>query len=140
MVAESLISACVALGLSGVISSLFYRDRPFVTDQVIQLIKHASNASFPSDHAVGAFVIATAIWFFRRRDGSVWLAFAACIAFSRVWVGVHYPTDVAAGALLGIASAAAVHRVFVYWNPGNRLLQGGIAVYEKLESKVWARK
>ncbi len=81
MVAEALISACVALGISGALGSLFYRDRPFVTHSVIQLIKHAANASFPSDHAIGAFVIAAAIWLFRRNEGKVWLALAASIAF-----------------------------------------------------------
>lgn len=141
MVAEALISACVALGISGALGSLFYRDRPFVTHSVIQLIKHAANASFPSDHAIGAFVIAAAIWLFRRNEGKVWLALAASIAFfSRVWCGVHYPSDVIAGGLIGFAAALAVHQLFAHWTPAGRILDLLIDTYEKLENKVWANK
>lgn len=97
MVAEALISACAAFGVGGILSQFFYRDRPFVHHSVIQLIQHPANASFPSDHALGAFVIATAIWLFRKRDGAAWLALGGLIALSRVWTGVHYPLDVIAG-------------------------------------------
>lgn len=65
MVAEAILSTCAALGAGGIISNFYYRDRPFVHHTVIQLIQHPANASFPSDHATGAFVIATAIWLFR---------------------------------------------------------------------------
>jgi undecaprenyl-diphosphatase len=140
MVAEALLSACAALGISGLIAHFFYRDRPFITHSVIQLIKHPANASFPSDHATGAFVIATAIWLFRRKDGSIWLFLAACIALSRVWTGVHYPTDVIAGACLGMLSAFVVHQIFAKSHLANRLLDSCLHLYEILEHKVWKEK
>lgn len=140
MVAEALLSACIALAVSGVIGHFFYRDRPFVTHPVLQLIPHAANASFPSDHAVGAFVIASAVWLFRKRDGKLWLLLATGIAFSRIWTGVHYPSDVIAGALIGIATAAGVHRLFAHWLPARKGLQVGIHLYEGLEHKIWPKR
>lgn len=138
MVAQALLSACVALGFSGVIGDWFYRDRPFVAHHVFLLIQHLANASFPSDHATGAFVIAATIWIFRRREGWAWLFIAACIGVSRVWVGVHYPSDVIVGACLGVLTSAVVHQLLNRSLPLNNLLQSGIGVYEKIERKIWA--
>ncbi|MER5865419.1 phosphatase PAP2 family protein [Kitasatospora sp. NPDC002040] len=61
--------------------------------------------SFPSNHAVIAFATATALWFAFRALGWVCAAAALLMAASRVWVGVHYPHDVLAGALVGILVA-----------------------------------
>jgi undecaprenyl-diphosphatase len=140
MVAESLLSASIALSCSGLIGHYFYRDRPFVTHTVLQLIAHPANASFPSDHAIGAFTIATSIWLFRRKEGTVWLLLAACIAFSRVWTGVHYPLDVLAGAGIGILAAVAVHQLFMRSTGAEKRLEAIIHLYEAIESKVWSRK
>lgn len=140
MVAESLLSAVIALSCSSLIGHYFYRDRPFVAHSVLQLIAHPANASFPSDHAIGAFVIATSIWLFRRKEGTVWLLLAACIAFSRVWTGVHYPLDVLAGAGIGIIAAAAVHQLFMRSTRALKYLEVIIHLYEATESKLWRRK
>jgi len=140
MVASALLSACAALGIGGVISHFYYRDRPFVDHVVIQLIQHPANASFPSDHATGAFVIATAIWMYRKKDGIVWLALAALIALSRVWTGVHYPLDVITGACLGIASAVLVNRLFERSTLAKSLLNTCINIYEKAEQKIWVKR
>ncbi|CAN7233999.1 undecaprenyl-diphosphatase [Paenibacillus sp. LjRoot153] len=139
MVVESLLSASFALGVSGLIGHYFYRDRPFVTHSVLQLISHPANTSFPSDHAIGAFVIATSIWLFRRKEGTMWLLLAACIAFSRVWTGVHYPLDVLAGAGIGITAAAAVHQLFMRSTRALKCLEAIIHLYEATESKLWRR-
>jgi undecaprenyl-diphosphatase len=140
MVIESLLSACTALGISGIIAHYYYRDRPFITHTVFQLIKHPANASFPSDHAAGAFVIATAIWLFRKKDGAIWLFLALCIALSRVWTGVHYPSDVIAGALIGTVSAFIVHQLFAKSIYAGRFLEHFLHFYEHLEKKLWKEK
>lgn len=140
MIVQALTAACAGLAVSGLIGDFFYRDRPFVTHAVFQLIKHPANASFPSDHAIGAFVIATTIWLFRKADGKLWLALAACIAFSRIWTGVHYPSDVLAGALIGIAAAAGVHQIFARLRFARNGLHAGIGLYERLEQKIWPKK
>ncbi|MDR6879408.1 undecaprenyl-diphosphatase [Bacillus sp. 3255] len=138
MVATALLSACAALGSGGIISHFFYRDRPFVTHAVIQLIQHPANASFPSDHATGAFVIATAIWMYRKKDGIIWLALAALIAVSRVWTGVHYPLDVLTGAFMGMTSAILVYRLFESSTLGKNVLNTCMTIYEKMERKLGA--
>ncbi|ERI09277.1 undecaprenyl-diphosphatase [Aneurinibacillus aneurinilyticus] len=136
MVIQSLTAACVALGISGLLGDFLYRDRPFVAHHVIQLIPHATNASFPSDHATGAFVIAASIWFCRKREGWAWLALALGVAFSRVWVGVHYPGDVLAGILLGVFTAKAIHIWLPKWRMGTRFLHQGMILYERLEQRI----
>jgi undecaprenyl-diphosphatase len=140
MVSEAIFSACSALGVGGIISQFFYRDRPFVHHTVIQLIQHPANASFPSDHATGAFVIATAIWLFRKKEGTVWLILASFIALSRIWTGVHYPLDVIAGAMIGTTSAILVHRMFFRSALAQKFLNACMDMYEKIEQKIWARR
>ncbi|WP_079412756.1 undecaprenyl-diphosphatase [Paenibacillus ferrarius] len=137
MVGESIVAACLALLSSGIIGHFFYRDRPFVTHTVLQLIAHPANASFPSDHAIGAFVIATSIWIYRKKDGWLWLILAGCIAFSRVWTGVHYPSDVLGGAFIGVVAAAAVHLVFKHSSVAEKGLKQLIDMYTRVEAKIW---
>lgn len=67
-------------------------------------------SSFPSDNASYLFAIATCIWFISRRWGAVFGVFSAFALVERVYLGIHYPSDILVGALLGIASAIAVER------------------------------
>jgi len=140
LVAKALLSACIALGVGGVIVQFYDRARPFVNHKVVQLIQHPANASFPSDHATGAFVIAMSIWFAHKKAGTIWLIFASLVAISRVWTGVHYPTDVIAGAFIGLAAAFGVQQLFAHSDWAQRQLAAAIKLYEHFEQKVWARK
>ncbi|MCD1257673.1 undecaprenyl-diphosphatase [Paenibacillus athensensis] len=139
MVVEAVLSACIALGASGLLGHFFYRDRPFVTHHVLQLVAHSANASFPSDHATGAFAIATAFCLYRKKGSALWLTLAGGIAFSRVWVGVHYPIDVFAGAVLGMVTAVGVHQLLQRSDRMKKLIVFCIGIYETLEGKVWSR-
>ncbi|MGG1556468.1 undecaprenyl-diphosphatase [Paenibacillus ferrarius] len=140
MVAQSLFSATIALAISGILGHFFYRDRPFVTHAVLQLIPHSANASFPSDHATAAFVIATSIWIFSRRSGYIWFLLAASIAFSRIWTGVHYPSDIISGAVIGVLTALLVNQFFLRSEKALKFLKVLIHGYEIVESKVWRKK
>ncbi|WP_046214331.1 undecaprenyl-diphosphatase [Paenibacillus wulumuqiensis] len=139
MITEALVSAAVGVTINWVLGEFFYRDRPFVSHEVIQLVHHEANASFPSTHSLGSFVIAMTIWQFRRRDGWMWLVLAAGIALSRVWTGVHYPGDVLVGALIGVLVSVLVHRMFARISLANSLMELGIYGYERLEMKIWPR-
>lgn len=80
------------------------RARPEAARAAIEL---PTSPSFPSGHASGAFASAVTLALLVPRLRAPALALAALIAFSRVYLGVHYPSDVAAGALLGTALAGA---------------------------------
>ena len=71
-------------------------------------------ASFPSGHATTAFAVAAVLSFWYPRWTAAWLALAAVVGWSRIALGSHFPSDVAAGAILGVAAALA----FVRWVPG----------------------
>jgi undecaprenyl-diphosphatase len=103
----ALLSAGLALAVGKVISELVDRARPFVADPngVHLFSNHAADPGFPSDHATGAFAVAMAIWLRNRRLGTVALVAAAVLSVGRVAIGVHYPSDVVAGAALGCAAA-----------------------------------
>lgn len=73
------------------------------------LIARSHDPSFPSDHATGAFALAMGVWLYDRRFGTILMALAAVLSFSRVYVGTHYPGDVVAGALIGSAVAAGLY-------------------------------
>ncbi|MBI3626564.1 phosphatase PAP2 family protein [Candidatus Uhrbacteria bacterium] len=92
----------VAYAFNYLVGHLYFRSRPFVTHKVIQLIeKSAQEKSFPSDHATLAFFLAVSIYSVNRKLGKLTLVLALLVALGRVLVGVHYPGDVLAGAIVG---------------------------------------
>ncbi len=98
---------------SSVIKHLFMRVRPcHVLNDVHLLVSCGSGYSFPSSHAVNNFAAATILAYFYRKWLWAFATFAAVVAFSRVSVGVHYPSDILAGAIFGAAIGAAT--VFIY--------------------------
>jgi undecaprenyl-diphosphatase len=103
----AVLAAGIGLVANLVIGHLWYRARPFVAHPgtVHLLVRHTNDASFPSDHAVAAFAIAGVLFALHRRLGGLALLASLLIAYARVYVGDHYPGDVAAGALLGLAAA-----------------------------------
>jgi undecaprenyl-diphosphatase len=102
------------------------RPRPFVrTPDPAPLVGTHLDLTLPSGHAAtsfaGALVLALAVR--RRWATAVLFVLAAGIAASRVYVGVHYPSDVLAGALVGVAAAAAVLAVAPRVGPRVRSLR-----------------
>jgi undecaprenyl-diphosphatase len=108
----SALAALAAVALVQPIASAADEKRPFVVlPHVLQLISHANDAGFPSDHATAAGAVAAGLFFVSWRLGLVTLLWSLIVAFSRVYVGVHFPQDVAAGLALG--AVVAVLGVFV---------------------------
>ncbi|MBS4174075.1 undecaprenyl-diphosphatase [Bacillus sp. FJAT-49736] len=107
----------IALAMNFVISKIYYEDRPFVTHHVHILIEHAPDASFPSDHATGAFAIAFALWARNRKIGVPMIILAIITGFSRVWVGVHYPFDVVGSIVVAAIVAFIICKLERFLNP-----------------------
>jgi undecaprenyl-diphosphatase len=109
----ALLGAGVALLVNVLISHVWLRTRPFMAHSgtVHVLLTHSKDASFPSDHASAAFAISFVLLAAHRRLGALALAFAVLMSYARVYVGDHYPGDVLAGAVIGLAVAC----VFLSW-------------------------
>ena len=83
---------------------LVARPRPFALEPGVQLlIALPGDFSFPSGHTAAGFAAVSALYFGKSRLWLPALAAAVLIAFSRLYLYVHYPTDVLAGAVLGVA-------------------------------------
>ncbi len=92
-----------------IIKPLVCRERPCTLRPIADmLIARPSSYSFPSGHSASSFTAATALFLNHRRFGIAAYILAACIAFSRLYCYVHFPTDVLCGILLGVCVAYAV--------------------------------
>jgi membrane-associated phospholipid phosphatase len=115
------VSQVATYGAMKGLKTLFRRPRPYRTMSDIQSRSsryslsgpEGASFAFPSGHASMAFAIATSwslshpAWYVIG-PGAVW---ASAVALSRVWLGVHYPSDVLAGALLGTALSVVIHAI-----------------------------
>jgi len=114
------LSGVLALLINVVISHVWFRPRPFTVlpkGSFTQLIPHGPDASFPSDHTSGSFGFAAASWGTNQKWISwTFTALAVIVMFARVYVGVHWPTDVIAGCLVGTFSGRIMWRFsrFIY--------------------------
>lgn len=108
---EAGVGTCVALALAQVIGYCWFSPRPFMAGIGTQLIPHAPDSSFPSDHMTFAWSLAVGMMLAgtTRLTGFVMAAMAVAIAWGRVYAGVHWPFDMAGGVLVGTAGALAAH-------------------------------
>ena len=102
---------------NGILKPLVSRIRPCITYSWISLsisMPLPTDYSFPSGHTFGSFAAAAAIFCRSKKLGSLAILLAAGIGFSRMYLFVHYPSDVLAGALLGIISGVAAYKISYY--------------------------
>jgi undecaprenyl-diphosphatase len=126
-------SALLALGVAHVVADLWARPRPYLTHPDAHLfIAPSQDTSFPSDHATAAFAIAVALLLRHRNAGLVALLLAVLLGIARVVVGTHYPSDVAAGAVIGAAAA------LILWHPAARRPLDRLAEWVDTRRALWS--
>jgi undecaprenyl-diphosphatase len=105
-------AVAVAMAVDQALKYLIARPRPWsVLPETHVVGTLEMSASFPSGHTTASFALAMAAALVFRRLGPWPLVAAALVGFSRIVVGMHYPGDVLAGALLGTLTPLALHRL-----------------------------
>lgn len=130
---SAVIAGVLGLILNIIISHIWFRTRPFVALHTTPLIHHSADASFPSDHTTGSMGLAAGAIVYDRKIGIFFGVFSLLIGFARVYVGVHYPTDVLAGWIIGIACGIAVAFSKRFVAP---IIASLIGVWEQIERRI----
>ena len=112
LITKSIAALALVFAVDFIINLIWYRPRPFVGNEVNLLVNQGATASFPSRHAMMAFSMAASFYLWNKRYSIIMFVLAAFIALSRVWVGVHYLSDITAGAILGVVVALIIEYVF----------------------------
>jgi len=113
-----IISAAVSVVLSRLIIGellkiVVHRARPYVVLETAKKLIAENNAyqSFPSGHATIFFALAMAIWFYNKKPGNWFFVGAILMGIARIFVGVHWPSDILGGAIIGILSAIIIDKL-----------------------------
>ncbi len=120
MIFVALVSGVVARFLVKTIIVFFYhKPRPYVViasaHKLIHNFSFDDFQSFPSGHAIFFFAISTALYFYNKKLGIMFFTFSIIIGIARVFVGVHWPSDILAGTALGMLTAWVVQHVYLMY-------------------------
>ncbi|MBI3638263.1 phosphatase PAP2 family protein [Candidatus Wolfebacteria bacterium] len=119
------LSAIVSRGIITEAIKVFYpKIRPFAALGIKSLVSESANTSFPSGHAAFYFALALSFFYlFEELEGKIskkWMLFffvsAALISVARVFVGIHWPSDILVGAVVGLLSAFLVKKILPKYN------------------------
>ena len=116
--AQMLVAMAVTFVIGNLIlKNLVARERPFWIDrEVLLLMASPSDYSFPSGHSMNGFAGSVSLLCIDRRIGIPAVILAAIIAFSRLYLFMHFPTDVFAGIVIGLVIALITN--YVFWKKG----------------------
>ena len=134
---SAFIGVCIASLISYAIGRVWKRERPFrESPQIWNFTGHRANASFPSNHTMNGCVVAMELLRHNTKGSKLMAVLAGILAFSRVFAGMHYPSDVLGGMIVGLIAAAIAYAItlliyrIVSAHPDNRfcrfVLHGGI--------------
>lgn len=98
--------------ITEIIRWLWERPRPFVENEVYLLVDKVNQASFPSGHAAFYFGLSAVVFAYHKKAGFLFFIASVFITLSRIFVGVHWSSDILAGAVVGLSSAWIVLRLF----------------------------
>ncbi|PGB04442.1 undecaprenyl-diphosphatase [Bacillus toyonensis] len=100
------LSVMIALLVNVFIHAVYYHPRPFISHDVHQLVPHAADSSFVSDHSVLVFSIAFVFMLRGEKLKYIALIWAVLVGISRLYVGVHFPLDVIGAAVITIITSS----------------------------------
>jgi undecaprenyl-diphosphatase len=101
-----------ALTANETLKPFFGRERPFLaTPAMVVIGPHPADPSFPSGHSANAAAATTILTALVPEGRLLWIGLAAAIAYSRIYLGVHYPLDTIVGALVGVACAIVASKL-----------------------------
>jgi undecaprenyl-diphosphatase len=117
LVAAAAVGALAALALGSLVGALHPEARPFVSDGSTRLlIAHAPDNGLPSDHALVSFAVAGTLLWWRPALGRLLVLTATMIGVARVFVGVHWPSEIVVGAAIGLLAGAIAARSVPWWS------------------------
>ena len=108
---RAVLQAALAVGFAALLvvisNQFFFRERPFVHHQVTNLLYEPTDSSFPANPAAVSFALAAGVWMRNRRASLALFLLAFLWVFTRVMNGVYYPSDILAGAGMGVLGAVS---------------------------------
>lgn len=102
----------IAIVISESISAIYVRQRPFVTDSKVHLlVPHAADGGMPSHHIVFMAALVASIYYYDKRSATFFALLTLITGVARVVAGIHYPSDILIGALIGAIIVYVYHRI-----------------------------
>lgn len=125
---KTIVTLCLALSITFLTHYLMPMPRPFVVGIGHTWLSHIADASFPSNHGTYIFTFALALlcWMNKKGYGTLLMLCALAIAWSRVYLGVHFPLDMLGGLTVAGISCLTVQKLWQHsgvQRRGNRLLR-----------------
>lgn len=132
---SALLALGLALAVNGIVGAITYSPRPFVIGLGHTLVEHRPNSSFPSNHATVFFAYAASLVIYGRRTlAGCFAAIGLVVAWSRIYLGIHYPGDMLGAAMVSVV--AAVLSASVMMRLGPMILERSEALYGGLTGRL----